>query len=291
MVDISHNAESDSSPSWSPDGKRIVFSSIHDEYSPPQLYVMDSDGTNRIKINRAYPPDMREPAWSPDGTLIAFFAHYGGEAVYIMHSDGSNVVKLLDDAFYPVWLPDGKFLASQNATAGMGFTSITNVATGKTERILDLMGGMWPTWSPNGKQIAFAVAAAASSRSQIYIANADGSNRTNISKNNFYDTHPAWSPVPVTIHSFPAEMTPVPPTPTTSPSLTPMRGNPATTEDPIQSTLFAQATIILQTVNAPLQETRPTYSMTQIQATQTVEKATLNALATSILATLTAQAK
>jgi TolB protein len=59
----------ETSPSYSPDGRRIAFTS--DRSGAPQLYVMDLDGSNQRRISFGQ-GEYGSPAWSPDGERIAF---------------------------------------------------------------------------------------------------------------------------------------------------------------------------------------------------------------------------
>jgi Tol biopolymer transport system component len=95
QTNVSHNDLTEGGPTWSPDGKRIAFASVPDEYSTSQIYVMDADGSNRVKISGDHPRDMSDPAWSPDGKRVAFYSHDGGDAIYVMNVDGTNVVKFI----------------------------------------------------------------------------------------------------------------------------------------------------------------------------------------------------
>jgi dipeptidyl aminopeptidase/acylaminoacyl peptidase len=76
------------SPSWSPDGARITFSSSRDGRN--QIYVIGVDGSNptRLTVN---PASDYNPAWSPDGTKIAFTRRaVGNSDIYVIDVDGSN---------------------------------------------------------------------------------------------------------------------------------------------------------------------------------------------------------
>src|SRR5688572_11688148 len=71
-------------PAWSPDGKKIAFSSAGD------ILVMNPDGSGRTNLTR-HPAGDATPVWSPDGKKIAFLSARGGVlGLYVMNADGSN---------------------------------------------------------------------------------------------------------------------------------------------------------------------------------------------------------
>lgn len=96
---------------------KIAFSKIDERNSyNSDIYAMDADGSNQVNLTNEPNVDT-SPAWSPDGTKIAFARYvYGvGENIYVMNADGSNVTQLTfnsaqyDVAFRdPAWSPDGK---------------------------------------------------------------------------------------------------------------------------------------------------------------------------------------
>jgi Tol biopolymer transport system component len=112
---------------WSPDGGRIVFTSHRDsagcsttdrlvtctKYNR-EIYVMDSDGSNQLRLTDD-PADDGSPSWSPDGGQIAFQSdRAGGRHIFVMNADGSDVRQIttgdVRDGF-PSWSPDGEWLA------------------------------------------------------------------------------------------------------------------------------------------------------------------------------------
>ncbi len=90
---------------------------------------MKPDGTSKRRLVRG-----REPAWSPDGTQIAFLDFNSNNPssanIFVMRADGSHVEKLTRDKFghslSPTWSPDGRRLAFERAWAkgGEDLTSI-----------------------------------------------------------------------------------------------------------------------------------------------------------------------
>lgn len=83
-------------PRWSPDSKRIVFSSNRDG-GTWHLFVMDDDGSNMMQLTTGSANEMH-PVWSPDGKRIAFASDRDGDLdIYMMNSDGTNIVQLTDE--------------------------------------------------------------------------------------------------------------------------------------------------------------------------------------------------
>jgi TolB protein len=114
----------DTTASYSPDGKKIVFAS--DRSGSQQLYIMSADGLAIEKISQGS-GSYSKPMWSPDGKLIAFTKMKGGR-FYIgtMSSNGGNE-KILVNAYLAEgakWSPNGRYLIYSKKTAPYGKESI-----------------------------------------------------------------------------------------------------------------------------------------------------------------------
>jgi len=123
-------------PSWSPDGKKLAFSVEHPR-GLWSVHVANSDGSKDVRLTD---PSLigGSPAWSTDGTLIAFdeFAGLGGrQQIFVMQADGSHVRQLTTDPNWDCehasWSTDGKQIAfscrSASAPCGPGVSSTGSV--------------------------------------------------------------------------------------------------------------------------------------------------------------------
>ena len=89
------NDKGESSPSFSPDGKWILYLSAKDGSS--QIYLMPSAGAEAKKLTKIS-TGVSDPLWSPDGQWIAFTSFRdGNNEIYAMHADGTGVTRLTED--------------------------------------------------------------------------------------------------------------------------------------------------------------------------------------------------
>ena len=214
---LTNNPHDDTDPSWSPDGKRIAFSSDrdgfqHDLVITSEIYVMDADGGNPQNLTNN-PFDDRDPSWSPDGKRIAFSSTREGhfrnrfgltDEIYLMDADGENEQRLTENRnndWDPVWSPDSKRIAFAADRKGdlVSFDIFVMDADGENQRKLTNNRG-WdssPSWSPDGERIAFTSERAGNY--EIYMMAIDGGNEQNLTNNPDIDASPAWLHTPFSI--------------------------------------------------------------------------------------------
>ena len=151
-------------PSWSPDGARVAFSAGDGE-TTSDIELIDADGANRVQLTDTTDRCESDPSWSPDGQLIVFTDMACGEderssVLAVMNSDGGNRRTLVPaPAFAADWSPDGRQIVFTGAGAVQDSSAIWLAnADGSKARRLDLpnvASPSEPSWSPDGKTIAF----------------------------------------------------------------------------------------------------------------------------------------
>jgi TolB protein len=139
------------SPAWNPKtGKQLAF--VSDRGGAPVLYLANSDGSNVEKLNL---PDMGyvvDPAWSPNGQLLAFSWRRpsGNYDIYVMEIVSQQLVELTRDAGRnerPSWAPDGRHIVFESTRTGTR-QIWSMLADGSQPRQLTFQGqNESPSWS------------------------------------------------------------------------------------------------------------------------------------------------
>jgi TolB protein len=197
---------------WSPDGKSILMTRIHE--GKMGLWVMNADGTDlRRLFKHDEAPDF-DGSWSPDSKRVAFIFDVlqgtdGKLQVNTVNADGTeNKVLIPNQAFEesPRWSPDGKHIAFVSTRDGQQELYVADLVfpvpaggEGKGEGVKNIKrltsevaADNNPSWSPDGKQLAFA--SHRNGNWEIYVMNADGSKVRRLTSNPAMDYWPAWSP-------------------------------------------------------------------------------------------------
>ena len=145
---INRVATVDDDPNWSPDGRKIIFTSYVNDPSSTltsaEIYIMNSDGTGQAQLT-SDGIEKRGPAWSPDGRRILFACRSGAP-------NAAGV------ATFEICVMD--------AVANGPVTQLT----------LNNINEVTPTWSPDGQAIVFHRTPA----NQLWVMSADGSGQTQL---------------------------------------------------------------------------------------------------------------
>lgn len=189
-----------SEPFFSSDGKKVVYETKVGGFQ--QIFIMNVDGTGQTQVTHD-PVDHDSPSWSPDGRRIAYVADTGtDEAVYIISADGSDPQRMTDRQhkfIHPNWSPDSTkliFCSDDDLQPPKKNASEIYVLDLNNKKLTTLISGgtnTYPSWSPDAKKIAFR-RMLGEMNSEVFVADADGSNQRNLTNHPAFDGWPSWSP-------------------------------------------------------------------------------------------------
>lgn len=176
-------------PTWSPDGRKILFSQSGD------LYVMDATGGGRTKLAEAETEEgIFEHRWSPDGRMIAYVDTRAEEDdlfndLWVMQADGTGKLRAAQQAFGFSWSRDGRIVYTSVADFDDVHLRVIN-ADGRGDVRLTNQAAFQPAWSPDGTRIAFVTLG----DNDIFLINPDGTGEVNLTRGSGEDEAPTWSP-------------------------------------------------------------------------------------------------
>jgi TolB protein len=191
---VTKNKSLNLSPSWSPKGDRVVYTSY--VKGDPDLYISKL-GSRRMKKLTARMGSSITPSWSPNGGTIAFASSITGISnLYTKRPSGGKARRLTKSRtidISPCYSPEGDQIVFSSERAG-GLHLYKMPAGGGGAQRLTFVGYQndMPSWSPMGDKIVF------SGRDMgtfdVFVMNADGSNIQRLTLGAGSNTHPSFSP-------------------------------------------------------------------------------------------------
>ncbi|MGK2935057.1 MAG: TolB family protein [Gemmatimonadaceae bacterium] len=145
-----------SSPSFSPDGRRLAFISPRSwegTWMTPQLFTMNLDGSEEKQLTpsvmgvRSY---RASPDWSPDGLRVAYMQQNGDFQVWMIDVRTQTMKRLTTFAQNedPSWAPDNRHIAIASTRGGTKEIWVMDVESGRMRQLTNAPGARLPSWSP-----------------------------------------------------------------------------------------------------------------------------------------------
>ncbi|MCE7960019.1 MAG: hypothetical protein DYH06_19085, partial [Acidobacteria bacterium ACB2] len=193
-------AGGESAPALSRDGESFAY--VKEVGGQSDVFLQRVGGSNAVNLTAGCAEDDDEPAFSPDGKRIAYRSECSGGGIFVMGATGESARKITDRGYNPAWSPDGLELAvadeQLHSPFGRGTTSrlwAVRIETGE-RRLLSGRDAMQPSWSPDGRRVAFWGLEEASSARDLFTVAADGSQSAQGAAVRLVDDPPVdWSPV------------------------------------------------------------------------------------------------
>lgn len=143
---------------FSPDGNKIAFHSNRSGHT--EIWIMDADGSNLKQVTKSGTND-RWPQFSADGKKLVFMSRQDENwEIYSVNTDGSNRARITQNKVTDLgasFSPDGKnitFTSVRDDESGIADLYILNIDDKIPIKVSE--NAYWPTWSPDGKSIAYA---------------------------------------------------------------------------------------------------------------------------------------
>lgn len=194
---ITNNGSINMSPSWSPDGTKLTYTSFRDGKADIFVYNMLTQKTSKLTAGFG---NNSGAAWHPDGRKIAFSgSHSGLTSIFTVNSmDGSERKSFISGSgleVEPAYSPDGAKVAFVSGRFGNPHLFIRDLRTDSDTRIT--FAGWYnssPSWRRDGRKLAFAGYDRDIDRYDIFIVNPDGRQMERLTLDQGDNEKPSWSP-------------------------------------------------------------------------------------------------
>ena len=203
FAQLTYDETLEMAPSIAPDGETFVFTRAG--AGGTDIFLQRVNGRNAINLTRRCGAADTQPAFSPDGSQIAYRSECEGGGIFVMGATGESARRVTPSCFNPSWSPDGKRLVCGEESVNFTPTSrgmlsslwTVDVQTGQRQLLLD-RDGVQPNWSPHGNRIAYWGIVGESAQRDLWTIdpNAKDPRRTivRVTDDAAVDWNPVWSP-------------------------------------------------------------------------------------------------
>lgn len=210
ITQLTDDESNDVMPALSPDGKTIAFAS--DRSGNWDLYLMDADGGPAVQLTTDRTHDIH-PSFSPDGKHLVYSSlsdRSGQWQLVVIDVANPTTKRYIGHGLFPQWSPKGDTILYQRARErGTRWFSVWTIELDERGEAGSPTEIVWssqyacitPSWSPDGKAVVFCTVTNPEAdtqgdrpaQSDVWIAKADGSGRTKMTRGKFANLQPAWS--------------------------------------------------------------------------------------------------
>ena len=156
------DSTSKSSPQWSPDGKKIIFTKVigSGRNAVLDICVLDLSSGSIKDILPGAPYRNYNPVWSPDGKMITYFREKGDshDQIYIADENGSFLRNITNDTtthnFYPSWFSNTKVLYTLNMPGEIKHAAIMNI-NGSSKQVINEIKSFYTRKNPKYNLIGY----------------------------------------------------------------------------------------------------------------------------------------
>jgi Tol biopolymer transport system component len=193
---ITETAGEETTPTLSPDGTTVAYAMrVNDSWD---IYAQRVGGRNATPIVNDPQRDEKGAAFSPDGSQIAFHISDPTGGIFIAGATGESVRRVTESGFDPAWSPDGTQIAygteeigEPSQRLGESTLYVVNVSGGAPRKLTD-GDGVQPSWSPSGGRIAYW--SNVGGQRDLYIVASTGGTPVRVTNDSAIDWSPVWSP-------------------------------------------------------------------------------------------------
>ena len=198
LINLTQHKDPDWQPAWSPDGKRVSFSSHRDQNW--EIYFVDADGTNLVRITD-HPENDFSPTWSPNGQWLLFVSRRRGNAdLFILEvrtGEHTQLTHGTQDEYEPAWSPNGDWIAFVTQIGDQADVFVMRADGSDPVNITNSVyaNDFQPTWTHDSEKLIFVSYTAADGDHDLLIMERDGSQVAHLTDDDNDNLAPCLRPI------------------------------------------------------------------------------------------------